>query len=650
MLQAIRERMIGWILWVVIGFITVPFAFWGIESFRGGGGDPVIAKVGGRFLGLFGVERITESQLRVAYDRQYRRMQQLLGENFRPEQFEPKQFQQLVLDDMIKQMTMRQYSERKGYVAADSMLVDAVRGMQAFQENGQFSPDRYRELLSREGYSTQRFENEMRDSLAIDQMRAGIIETAFATDAELAEAYRIAGQERTLSYLTLDKSHYAKDAQVDDAKVQAYYDQHKSEHMIPERIKLAYVELSLERMPKAENPGPDVLKQIYDEQKATRFSTPEERHARHILIPFGADKAASKQKAEEIKKQVDGGADFAELAKKESADPGSKDTGGDLGWIRHGQMTPKFEDALNKLKKGEVSDPVETEFGWHVIKLEDLKPEAIRELDDKTVQAELLDLYQKKEAEKHFKESQDKIEQLAFENPSSLEPLAKELGLEVKTTDWFGRAGGTGIAANDAVKTAAFSDEVLKSGENSKPLSIGTGDVVVVRKAEYEPPRQKDFKEVADEIRKQLVDQAAREKAKAEGRAVQEAVRGGAKPEDVAKKFGAELKVVGPVKRDDAKVDKAILRTLFHLPRPKSGEYSLEQVIVNDGDIAVVFLSDVKDGELTQASAEDAKKLRQQLRDSEAGAEFTAFKDHVSDTVKVKMLRQPTETPDTAAP
>src|ERR1043166_151201 len=173
MLQAIRERLIGWILWVVIGFIVVPFAFWGSESCRGGGGDPVIAKVGGRFFGLLGVERITESQLRQAYDRQYRRMQQLLGENFRPDPIEPKHFQQLVLDDMIKQMTLRQYTERVGYVAPDSMLVDAVRGMQAFQDNGQFSPDRYRELLSRAGSSTQPSESEMRDSLAIDQMRAG---------------------------------------------------------------------------------------------------------------------------------------------------------------------------------------------------------------------------------------------------------------------------------------------------------------------------------------------------------------------------------------------------------------------------------------------------------------------------------------------
>src|SRR6185312_16129466 len=164
---------------------------------------------------------------------------------------------------------------------------------------------------------------------------------------------------------------------------------------------------------------------------------------------------------------------------------GSKDKGGDLGWIKRGQMVPQFEQAVFGMQKGEVSGPVETQYGYHVIKLDDVRPAAVRPFEDTSVKQELLELYQRKDAEKHFQEAQEKIEQLAFENPTSLDAVAKALNLEVKTTDWFGRAGGTGIAANNAVKTAAFSDEVFKANENSKPISVGTGDVVVVRKAEY---------------------------------------------------------------------------------------------------------------------------------------------------------------------
>ncbi len=653
MLQAIRERMIGWILWVVIGFICVPFAFWGIESFRGGTGDPVVAKVGGSFGGLIGAQRITESQLRQAYERRYRQMQQLMGENFRPEMIDPKQFQQIVLNDMIKEMTLRQYSERQGYVAPDSMLVEAVREMPAFQDNGQFSAAVYKERLSREGYSTARFETEMRDSLAIDQMRSGVTDTEFATDADLAAAYRLSGQQRTLSYVQLEAAKYQDSVKVEDAQVQAYYDAHKSEFMSPERIKLAYVELSLEQMQKAQSPGPDVLKALYESEKATRFSTPEERKASHILIAFGADKAAARKHAEELSAKLKGGADFATLAKAESTDTGSKGSGGDLGWIRHGQMVPKFEEALMALKKGEVSEPVETEFGWHLIKLEDVHPPAIRQLDDKTVQAELLELYQRKEGEKHFKDQQEKLEQLAFENPGSLEPLAKELGVEVKTTDWFGRAGApgsTGVTSNQAVRQAAFSEEVLKSNENSKPISIGTGDVVVVRKAEYEAPRQRELTEVAEQIKTKLRTIAVAEKAKEQGRAVQEALRSGKKPEEAAQQVGAQLKTIGPVKRDDAKVDKAILKTLFHLPRPAGGTPSVEQVVLANGDVAVVILSDVKDGDLATATPDEAKKLRASLRDLDAGRAFNAFRDHIGDVVKVKIVRAPSEAPDEPAP
>ncbi|HZP11591.1 MAG TPA: SurA N-terminal domain-containing protein [Nevskiaceae bacterium] len=654
MLQAIRDRLIGWVLWLMIGIICVPFAFWGIQSIGSGGGDPVVAKVGGWFGGLVGAERITESQLRAQYERRYQQLQMMMGDNFRADQVDPKQFREIVLRDMIQEITLRQYSDKAGYAASDSALVQAVREIPMFQgKDGQFDVDVYHQRLSERGYSTARFETEMRNSLAIEQMRSGVVETAFATDADLAETYRVAGQQRTLSYAQFEVSKYAPNVKIEDAQVQAQYDKKKSQFMTPERIKLAYVELSLEAMPKAANPGDDVLKVMYEAEKATRFSTTEERHARHILIGVAKDadaatKAAAQKRAEEIAAKLKAGADFAQLARSESTDPGSKDKGGDLGWVKKGQMVPKFEQALFALQKGEVSGPVETDFGYHIIKLDDVHPSTVQPFEDKAVQAELLDAYQKKEGEKHFAEQQEKIEQLAFENPTSLDAVAKALNLEVKTTDWFGRGGGTGIAANNAVKEAAFSPEVFSSNENSKPISIGPGDVVVVRKAEYEAPRQKELKEVADDIRNELRNQAAKDEAIKQAQAMLNLVREGKKPEEAAKQSGVELKSAGAIKRDDAKIDRAIIRVLFHLPRPQGDKPSFEQVVLGNGDVAAVFLSEVKDGDLASASAEDVKRLRQQLRDKDAGEEFKAFRDHISNTVKVKQLRSAAEVPDNA--
>jgi peptidyl-prolyl cis-trans isomerase D len=651
MLQAIRERLIGWVLWVMIGIICVPFAFWGIQSMGGGGGDPVVAKVGGWFGGLVGAERITESQLRAQYERRYQQLQLMMGESFRADQVDPKQFRDIVLRDMIQDMTLRQYSDKAGYAAPDSMLVEAVREIPAFHgADGQFSMDLMKQRLTEKGYSTQRFESEMRQSLAIDQMRSGVVESGFATDADLAETYRLAGQQRTLAYAQFEVAKYAPQVKVDDAEVQARYEKDKGRFTTPERIKLAYVELSLDAMPKAANPGDDVLKTLYESEKATRFTTTEERHARHILIQAGTDKDAAKKKAEGIADQIKGGADFAQLAKSESTDSGSKDKGGDLGWVKRGQMVPQFEQAVFAMQKGEVSAPVETQYGYHVIKLDEVRPAAVRAFEDASVKQELLELYQRKEAEKHFAEEQEKIEQLAFENPTSLDAVAKALNVEVKTTDWFGRTGGTGIAANNAVQQAAFSDEVFKANENSKPLAIGTGDIAVVRKAEYEAPRQKALTEVGEQIRAELRNEAAKAKAVDEARAMLELVRGGKSPEEAGKQAGVELKSAGAIRRDEGKVDRAIVKVAFHLPRPQAGKPSVDQVTLGNGDVAAVFITEVKDGDLQSASAADVGRLRQQLRDQAAGEEFKAFREHISNTVKVKQLRSAAEVPEAPAP
>ena len=638
MLQQIRDRLVGWVLWLVLGPIIVTFAFWGIQSFRDtGGGEAVVATVGGKLGGRIGGQKITQSQVHAAYEQRMRQMQQLMGENFRPEQFDEKRFRGLVLDDMVQEATLRQYGASAGYETPDSLLLDAIQAIPAFQDNGKFSAEQYRSRLQQNGYSPERFEAQMRDSLTIDQMRNGVVETAFVTDADVAAEYRLAAQQRSLSYAQFDAAHYASAVILDDKQVQARYDERKGQFMTPERIKLAYVELSLDKMPKAADPGVEALKAIYETEKATRFSTQEERQARHILITFGADKAASRRHAEDLAAKIKAGADFAQLAKAESTDTGSKSQGGSLGWVKHGQMVKNFEESLFSLKKGEVTGPVESEFGWHLIKLEDVRPAATRSFEDKSVQEEVLALYQRKEAEKHFQDDQEKLEQLAFENPASLDAAAKALNLEIKTTDWFGRTGGTGIAATPAVSQAAFSDVVLKNSENSKPVSVGTGNVVVFRKADYEAPRQKTLAEVTDQLRTQLKDEAAKAKAGEEAKAMLDALRGGQKLEDAAKKAGVELKTVGLIKRDDKQVDHQIVSALFHLPRPEGATPRFDLITLANGNAAVVALSEIKDGDLSAAAADESKKLRQSLRDRDAGQEFNSFRSLVRDSIQVRL-------------
>lgn len=635
MLQNIRDRLTGPIVWVIIGIIAIPFAFWGIDTMRTGGGDPTVAKVGD--------QKITQSQFRAGYDQRLAQLQQLMGENFRQEMFDQNRFRQAVLEDMVQETLLRQHVRDAGYRASDAVLFDTLREIPAFQENGKFSTEAYRNRLAMQGYSPARFEAQLRDSLVIDQMREGILASAFVTDAAVAQTARVEEQQRALEYAVFDPAKYLPKVTVDPAQAQARYEEQKARYQAPERIKVAYVELALDKLPPADKPDAEVLRVIYEADKATRFSTAEERKARHLLVHFGADKDAARKKLEELAGRIKSGADFATLASEQSDDPGSKAKGGDLGWVKRGQMLEAFESALFALDKGEMSEPVETEFGWHLIKLEDLREARVRPFDDADVQAELLALYRKRDAERRYQEMSEKLEQTAFESPSSLEPVAKALGTEVQTSEWFTRGAGEGIAQAPAVREAAFSDEVLKNDENSRPLNLGENRVAVIRKASYEAPRQKAFEEVAAQVTEELRNQQARARAQAEAADALAKVEAGQALAAVAREKGVEFKAPGLVRRTAADVDRGVLEALFTLPRPENGQARWKSVALASGAVAVLGSSAVQDATWPPESVEDAQRQKGRLQQALSGAEFAAYRADLQKRIDVTYVEQPAD-------
>jgi peptidyl-prolyl cis-trans isomerase D len=633
MLQSLRDRLTGPFVWFIVGIIVIPFAFFGIDTFRNAGADPTIAKIGD--------QKITQSQFRAGYDQRYRQLQNLMGENFRPELIDQNRFRQTVLDDMIQESLLRQHVKNAGYRASDAYIFDAVSSIPAFQEGGKFSSELYRSRLATQGYSPARFEQQMRDALVIDQMREGLLASAFVPAAGAAQAYRIDRQQRWLAYAVFEAARYQGQVQVDAAKIQERYDQQKTRFQSPERMRAAYLELSLEALPPAPAPEADYLRSLYEADKATRFSTPEERRARHILVNFGADKDAARSRLAAIAGKVAQGTDFASLAGAQSEDPGSKGKGGDLGWVRRGQMVERFEQALFALKPGQVSEPVETEFGWHLIKLEELREAKTKAFDDPEVQAQLLAMYRERDAERRFQELSEKLEQTAFETPGSLEPAAQALGLALETTDWFTRATGTGLAAQPAVREAAFSEDVLQAGENSRPVTLGDKRIVVLRKQEHEPPRQKPLDEVADIIKQELKDEGARERAAKEAAAALEAMAAGKALEQVVTDKKVALKAPGLIKRDVAGIDAKIVETVFRLPRPPQGQSAREQVRLANGDIAVLVVTAVQDADWATAAEDERKKALARQRDSAAGAEFAAYRADLQKRLEVKIVNPP---------
>ncbi len=629
MLQQIRDRTSGLIAGAIIAMLIIPFAFFGIDSFQSGGGDPVVAKVGD--------QKIHDSQFRRQFDQRYQQLVQLMGENFRADMFDQKRLRTSVLNDMTQETMLRQYTEEQGYVADDATLFKTISAEQAFQRDGKFDTEVYRDALTRVGLTPDRYESQLRDSVEMNQMRSAIVDTAFAPDVEVQQMVRLMNETRTLQYAMFELGRYRDRVTVSEEQIQARYDETKAQYMAPERIKLAYVELALDSMPEIAAPADDVLKVLYEAEKAGRFTTQEQRKASHILISFGADKDAAKTKAEGLAKQIADGADFAKLAKENSEDPGSKDAGGDLGWVSRGQMVKSFEDSLFSLKENQVSDLVESEFGWHIIKLNELKASTVRAFEEPDVKQELVTLFQNRERQTRFQEKSDQLEQLAFENTASLDPVGEALQLKVETTDWLTRGGrdATGVAGNPAVVAAAFSTEVLKDGENSKPLNVGENRIVVIRKAEYEEPRQKAFDEVKEAVRNALVDESARKLIAQESTEVLNAVREGTDFQEIVSAKGGELRNPGAIRRDDKSIVGKVLTATFKLARPAEGKANYGEVELDDGGRAVIALSAVASPDQPGVVV-DAQRTR--LKQLAAGAEFNAYMKQIENEVGIELM------------
>lgn len=631
MLQSIRDKATGPIAWFIVALIAVPFAFWGIDSYVSAPTNPEVAEVGGT--------EITRVQLQRAYDQSYQRLQQLMGENFQPDAIDTTQLRRGVLENLIQETLLNQHVKAAGYRASDVQILQSLRSQAAFQVDGNFSAQRYREVLSRNGYTPASYEQQLRQALAVEQLQIGLGNSAFITAKDVDVALALQKQRRQLSYLMLPYAKYMEEAQISDEAVQARYEMDAADYRTAERVKLAYVELRLDTLAPADKPEAQVLRAIYDAEVKSRFTQPERRQARHILVRVDedVDDAAAKAKIQALRKRIrDGGEDFADVAREASDDLGSRDKGGDLGWVGRGVMVPEFEQALYKLEAGKISEAVRTSFGWHLILVDKIQAETVQAFDDAGVQDALLELYREREKGKRYEQLAKQLDELSFDYPDSLEPVADELGVKVQTTDWFTRQGGNGLAAQEAVVSAAFSPAVLDNKENSAPLKLGKGRMVVVRVADYEAAKQRPLAEVADEISKQLKIEYAQQKSQEDALAAISKLRDGVDLATIAGQHGVPVQSAGWIGRNEQDTNAAIVGRAFRLPRPSAGNEQYDMVTLDDGQ-AILALQAVRDGDAASASQEERDTMRRNLMAAQAQAEFRAYLAAARDDISVEI-------------
>lgn len=605
MLQTIRERLTGWVAAAVILVIGLAL----VVSF----GNMSTDATGVNFAARVNGEDIPLLEFRQVYQNQLQRQQELLRGEFSPAL--ERQLKQNVLEGMIQNRVLAQYAYERGYRVSDQQLAQFISTVPAFQVGGAFSRESYIATLASQGLTPEVFEAEQRRQMAIAQLQNGIVSSAFYTPTEYRRFIQLEQERRQFSWLQLEPAQFLDSVSVADDEIEAFYEQNADRFLTEESVALEYVELRLDDVA-GEVSVDDAMVRDYYEANAERFSTEEQRHARHILIAVddADDDTEAAARAEALYEQLQAGADFAELAKANSDDPGSAESGGDLGWAGKGTFVKAFEDALFALKEGEISKPVRSEFGYHIIQLLEIKPGERQPFD--VVRDSLTAELRRQLAEDRFYELAERMDDLALENPGSLAPVAEQLGLELKTVENFTRSGAGPFGYDQALIDTVFSPALLEDGENSPLLQPDKDRAVVLRVAEHRLPQARPLDEVRGEIEQELRLSKAAKLAQERGQQILGRLRSGEAAADVAAASGLELKG-GEFYGRDAQLPPELLGAVFRAPAPAEDSAYIDGLPTSDGGFAIFLLSAVQPGRpeaLPRAQRDQRKaQLAQQM-------------------------------------
>ncbi|NUS60155.1 MAG: peptidylprolyl isomerase, partial [Lysobacter sp.] len=513
MLQKLREKTSGWIASVILGLLTIPFAFFGVESYMQQSSETWVAKIQAPPTWWEGAptwwpvstmwqrEEISPNEFRQAFENMRQSQRQQLGENYDPRAFETPENKRAILEQLIDQRVLKMAAARAGISITDAEVKRAILEFPAFQIDGKFNADRYQLALSQQQLTPRGFEKEIRDSLEVELLPRGLNDSAFVTKGEMDRLLKLLAEERSVSFVQLPPQ-AADTGPVTGKEIDAYWKAHRNEFRAPEQVTIEYVDVSAATLvvPPADEA---TLRQRFDKEKGT-LGGGGERLVSHILIAAPKDADAATQKAAEAKANKIAaeakapGADFAAIAKANSEDPMSKDSGGDLGWVGKGVMEKPFEDAVFAMKAGDISGPVRTDFGWHVLQVREVKGATQQTFEE--ARAQLAQEQAEADRERAFNDLTSKLVDLVNKNPTALEPAAREAKLPVSTLGPFAREGATGIAANKAVQRAAFADAAIQDGLVSDLVEIAPDHVVMLRVTNHVPARELQPAQVRDQI------------------------------------------------------------------------------------------------------------------------------------------------------
>ena len=609
MLQAIRDKTRGWIAYVIVAILVVPFALFGLYNYVGGGGPQVVATVDG--------EDISRHQFDQAWQQRQADLRRVLGDQFDLSQLNTAVLRRDTLDELVDRQLLINFARDHGLQVSDGDVVRAIRAQPLFQVDGVFSSERYRAILAQNRLSAEQYESQLRRDLALDLVARALGIGTFVNQRELERVVGLQWQERQVGWIDLPQAAFVSDEPLAESQIEAFFTQTADQYRAPEAVRLSYIELDPSELA-AQISVSDADVQARYRQLQDAAQAQSAREIRHILTETEDEIRAAQE-------QLNEGATFAEVAQERSIDRGSAANGGALGLLQPGDLEEAFESVAWELEIGERSGPVQTSSGWHLIEVTNVRLSDLPELSD--IAAEIEEELARAEADRLLFEQGNTLDTLAFDHPDSLEPAADALGVDIQATDWISRQyDGEGIGAEPAVRNAAFSAAVLSRGENSPLLELSEGRYAVVRVEAHREARQQTLEEVQPQVEARLREQMARERAEEAANQLASRIVSGQPLADVVTddEFSERITVFEPVwaQRDGGVLPSAINEFAFRLPRVE-GESTVETLATNTG-WAVVQLSGVRDGDVSGMDLQATDQLADSLRQIDSEIAFEA--------------------------
>ncbi|WP_395375092.1 SurA N-terminal domain-containing protein [Marinicella sp. W31] len=621
---------------ILIGLLILSFAFWDVQSYFNQSVNGAVAVVNG--------EEITVSEWQQRMSNYRQNLLNQYGQDIEPDYFDSPVIRRDLLNQLINEKLMLQMASENGFVATPELLRDSIQSQPIFlDENGQFNKENYAFFLSQRGDTAASFESRIQNDLMASAVNRLISDTHFITPAESKSHRMLTKQLRSFDYFLIKPADFQEGIEPSTEEIQAYYDENADRYMTEETVSVEYVELQASDIAAAVEIDEAEAEAEFEKNKES-YKKEEQRKTSHILVNVAAnasdeDKAAALEKIQGLKTQIDGGADFAQLATENSDDPGSP--GGDLGWVETGDMVAPFEEALFAMEVGTISEPVLSQFGYHLIQLNEIKEGGYPDFSE--VRDDVIGAMQALEADTQYLERYNDLEIAVLDSESGLQGVADSLGLELKTTEFFSRSGGAGIAANPEFISAAFSAEVKDELGSSSAINLGDTHVAFLRLVEHVQPERKPLEEVQASIVLAIKTEKAQDQARELADQVVAQINSGESTlEAAAETNGTEVVKAADVARSGSSQPFNLVRNVFKLPRPAEGvDPKAVQVESNGTDLAVVKLINVvvKEDEENTDQTQTAQ-LERNVRANEMVQIITAMRELSSVTINEDLLSQ----------